>query len=163
MLTAPQLLSEHHDTAAFACGEAELDDFLRKRALKNQESGASRTYVVCDETRRVIAYYSLAVGSIAHAEVPGKVRRNMPQPIPVMILGRLAVDQSGQGQGLGKALLRDAILRTLQAAGIAGIRAIVVHAISEPAKPFYERCGFTASPLHPMTLMITLKEARAAL
>lgn len=113
--------------------------------------------------RRVVGYYALAVGAVAHAEAPGRIRRNMPDPIPVMVIGRLAVDQTVQGQSLGPALLRDAVLRTLQAAEIAGIRAILVHAISERAKRFYEKWGFVASPVEPMTLMITVAEARKAM
>lgn len=162
-LRAPEIITDDHDLEEFFCDEIELDDFLRKRALKNQEQGASRTYVVCDGPNRVIAYYSLAVGSITHSEVSGKIRRNMPDPIPVMVLGRLAVDESAQGLGLGKGLLKDCILRTLQAAEIAGIRAILVHAISESARTFYEKCGFQPSPIDSMILMITLKDAAKAL
>ncbi|PYV99390.1 MAG: GNAT family N-acetyltransferase [Acidobacteria bacterium] len=160
-LSAPEKLSPDHDLSQFQCGEATLDDWLRKRALHNEESGASRTYVVC-VGRRVLAYYALAVGAVAHVDAPGRVRRNMPDPVPVMVIGRLAIDQSIQGQGIGPALLRDAILRTLQAAEIAGIRAILVHAISERAKRFYEKWGFVSSPVEPLTLMITVAEARKA-
>ena len=111
----------------------------------------------------VVGYYALAVGAVAHVEAPGRVRRNMPDPVPVMVIGRLAVDRTYQGQSLGPALLRDAVLRTVQAAEIAGIRAILVHAISERAKRFYEKWGFVVSPLEPMTLMITVAEARQAM
>jgi len=142
----------------FHCGEPALDDWLRHRAMRNEESGASRTYVV-RFGHRVVAYYTLAVGAVAHAGAPGRTRRNMPDPIPVMILGRLAVHEEFHARGLGQGMLRDAVLRTLQAAGIAGIRAILVHAISERARIFYERHGFVASPLDPMTLMINLAEA----
>ena len=135
---------------------------MRRRALANEESGASRTYVVCTGNR-VIGYYALANGAVAHSAVTGKIRRNMPEPIPVMVLGRLAIDQNFQGRGLGAGLLRDAVLRTLQAADIAGIRAILVHAISEGAKKFYERCGFSPSPVDPMTLMITIADAEKEL
>ena len=103
------------------------------------------------------------MGAVAHADAPGKVRRNMPDPVPVMIIGRLAIDHSMQGQSLGPALLRDAVLRTLQASTIAGIRAILVHAISDQAKGFYEKWGFLASPVDPMTLMITMTEAQRLL
>ena len=113
--------------------------------------------------KRVVGYYALAAGAVAHAEAPGRVRRNMPDPVPVMVIGRLAIDQTAQGQALGSALLRDAVLRIVQAAEIAGIRAILVHAISERAKRFYEKSGFVASPIEPMTLMITVAEARKAL
>jgi GNAT superfamily N-acetyltransferase len=160
-IRAPEKLNSEHDLSQFHSGETTLDDWLRKRALQNEESGASRTYVACLE-KRVVGYYALAAGAVAHAEAPGRVRRNMPDPVPVMVIGRLAVDQTVQGQALGPALLRDAVLRTLQAAEIAGIRAILVHAISERAKRFYEKWGFIASPIEPMTLMITLAEARKA-
>jgi GNAT superfamily N-acetyltransferase len=161
-LRAPEILTPEHDLADFACGEASLDEWLRRRALSNQESGASRTYVI-SAGAKVIGYYALAVGAIAHGDAPGRIKRNMPDLIPVMVLGRLAIHRDYQGQGIGAALLRDAILRTLQAAKIAGIRAILVHAISEAARKFYEKVGFRPSPVDPMTLMITLREASAEL
>jgi GNAT superfamily N-acetyltransferase len=161
-LRAPERLTPEHDLADFACGEASLDEWLRRRALSNQESGASRTYVI-SAGAKVIGYYALAVGAIAHGDAPGRNKRNMPDPVPVMVLGRPAIHRDYQGQGIGAALLRDAILRTLQAAKIAGIRAILVHAISEAARKFYEKFGFRPSPADPMTLMITLKEASAEL
>lgn len=157
-MNPPQKLSASHDLSQFSCGEPTLDDWLRRRALPNEESGASRTYVVCVE-KRVVGYYALAVGAVAHGGAPGRVRRNMPDPIPVMVLGRLAIDEKFQGRRIGVSLLRDAVLRTLQASKIAGIRAILVHAISERAKRFYEDCGFIPSPVDPMTLMITVAEA----
>ena len=161
-ITPPEKLSPDHDISQFHCGELVLDAWLQRRALQNDESGASRTYVAC-VGKRVVGYYALAVGAVTHLEAPGRVRRNMPDPVPVMVIGRLAVDQSMQGQAVGSALLRDAILRTLQAAEIAGIRAMLVHAISERAKRFYEKWGFVASPLDPLTLIITVAEARRAL
>lgn len=161
-INPPEKLSPDHDLSQFHSGEPTLDDWLRRRARQNEESGASRTYVAC-MGKRVVGYYALAVGAVAHAGAPSRVRRNMPDPVPVMVIGRLAVDQAVQGQAIGPALLRDAVLRTLQAGEIAGIRAILVHAISERAKGFYERWGFTTSPLEPMTLMITVTEARKAL
>jgi GNAT superfamily N-acetyltransferase len=161
-INAPEKLSSDHDLSQFQCGEPSLDEWLRRRALQNEESGASRTYVVC-VGKRVVGYYALAAGAVAHVDAPGRIRRNMPDPVPVMVVGRLAVDQTVQGQAIGPALLRDAILRTLQAGEIAGIRAILVHAISERAKRFYEKWGFISSPIDPMTLMITVAEARKAL
>lgn len=157
-ISPPEKLSPKHDLSEFDCGEPALDDWLRRRAARNQASRASRTYVVC-AGEKVAACYSLAVGAVAHAGSPGRIKRNMPDPVPVMILGRLAVDQAFQGQSIGAALLRDAVLRTLQAAEIAGIRVMLVHAVSERAKRFYEAQGFRASPVDPMTLMITLAEA----
>lgn len=159
---APEKLQPEHDVSKFDCGEPVLNDWLRRRALQNQQSGASSTYVVLDKMR-VAGYYSLAAGSVARETAPGRVRRNVPDPVPVVVLGRLAIDRDYQGEGLGRALLRDAILRILQAADIIGVRAILVHALSEEAKHFYEECGFTASPINPLTLMLTLPEAKAAL
>ncbi len=161
-LSAPGKLRADHDLSAFECGEPALDDWLRRRALRNQESGASRTYLVC-AGKQVAGYYALAVGAVAHADAPSRVRRNMPDPVPVMVIGRLAVHQKVQGRGIGPSLLRDAVLRTLQASEIAGIRAILVHAISEQARKFYVECGFAASPVDPMTLMITVAEAAKSL
>jgi GNAT superfamily N-acetyltransferase len=154
----PEKLSAAHDLSGFDSGEPALDDWLRRRAMQNEVSGASRTYVVSIK-RKVVGYYTLAVGAIADVEAPGRIRRNMPDPVPVMVLGRLAVDKTVHGDGVGTGLLRDAVLRTVQAAEIAGIRAILVHAISEAAKRFYEKYGFIASPVDPMTVIITVAEA----
>lgn len=158
-LRPPEPITSEHDTSSFNCGELELDDWLRRRALKNQEGDASRTYVV-STGMQVVGYYTLAAGAVSHAIAPGKVRRNMPEPIPVMVLGRLAVDRGQQGRGIGRALLRDALLRTMRASEIIGIRAILVHAISESARQFYLDNQFTPSPSEPMTLLVTLKEIR---
>lgn len=157
-LRPPEKLNSSHQVDGFDSGNGQLNDWLKRRALANEREGASRTYVLC-AGERVIAYYCLANGAVAQASASGRIRRNMPDPIPVMVIGRLAVDCDWQGKGIGRALLRDAILRTLQAAEIAGIRAILVHAVSEEAKQFYERYGFTTSPVDPMTLMIRVKDA----
>jgi GNAT superfamily N-acetyltransferase len=161
-ISAPEKLTAAHDLAQFQCGEPELDDWLKRKARHNEESGASRTYVVCIG-RQVVGYYALAAGAAAHRDVPGRVKRNMPNPVPVMVIGRLAIDLNFQGRGIGSALLLDAVLRTVQAAEIVGIRAILVHAISESAKRFYEKLGFMESPTNPMTLMITVQAAAHAL
>ena len=158
LISAPERLSAIHDVSEFDSGEQVLDHWLRRRALQNEASGASRTYVVC-AGGKVVGYYALAAGSISHLHALGRIRRNMPDPIPVVVLARLAVDRTLHGKGVGTALLRDAILRTLQAAEIAGVRAILVHAISDAAKRFYEKYGFVASPVDPMTVMITIAEA----
>jgi GNAT superfamily N-acetyltransferase len=160
-LREPEKLDAEHDVSAFDCGEPVLNDWLRRRALQNQQSGASNTYVISDGIR-VVGYYSLAAGSVARETAPGRVRRNVPDPVPVVVLGRLAVDLAFQHQGLGRALLRDAVLRSLQAAYIIGVRAILVHALSEQAKGFYESCGFVPSPVNPLTLMVTVAEAKRA-
>jgi GNAT superfamily N-acetyltransferase len=161
ILSSPQPLRPDHELDRFDSGEPVLDDWLRKRALTNEAEGASRTYVVCESgVTRVVAYYCLATGAVQRSDAPGAVRRNMPEPIPVMVLGRLAVDRSFQKKGLGRALLRDAILRTLRAADIAGIRALLVHALSEPARVLYTQSGFQPSPIDAATLMLRLSEAR---
>lgn len=158
MISAPEPITKQHDLSAFNCGEEVLDVWLRKRAISNHEQGASKTYVTC-EKKRVIGFYSLATGVVSLDKAAGSIKRNMPDPIPMMLLGRLAVDQSYQGKGIGRALLRDAILRTLQAAEIVGIRGIFVHAISDEAKRFYESSGFHPSHIQPQMLMISLHEA----
>jgi GNAT superfamily N-acetyltransferase len=161
-LSPPELCSDQQDIADFRCGEAALDDWLRRRARANQVSGASRTYVVC-ERKRVVGYYALASGVIAVENAPGRFRRNMPNPIPVAVLARLAVDHNWHGRGLGRALFRDAARRVTHAADAIGIRGMVVQAISEEAKNFYLALGFDASPTERMTLMVTLSDIRAAL
>ncbi len=161
-ITAPQPLTDAHEVTDFNSGVASLDDWLKRRARANQASGASRTFVLC-EGQKVIGYYALASGGVTIGAAPGRFRRNMPDPIPVVILARLAIDRAHQGKKLGRALFRDAALRVAQAADAIGIRGIVVHAISEDAKAFYIALGFDPSPLDPMTLMITLADLRAAL
>lgn len=160
--SAPELLVAAHDTSAFDCGVPALDEWLKRRALVNQTSGASRTYVVARE-QIVVGYYALAAGNVAHTEAPGRVRRNMPDPIPMMVLGRLAIDRSLQGQGLGHGLLKDVVLRVVQAGHIVGIRGILVDAIDDSACAFYEKYGFRRSAALPLKLMITLEEVQRVL
>jgi len=161
-VAAPEPLGAHHELEAFVSGVDSLDQWLKRRALKNQMSGASRTFVACDH-RRVLAYYALASSAVAVDAAPGRFRRNMPDPVPVVVLGRLAVDQSLQGSGFGRALVRDAGKRVIQAADTIGIRGLVVHALSIEAKTFYERIGLEPSPLDPMMLMVTLDDLKSAL
>lgn len=159
-LNPPTALTEHHGTDGFGSGKPSLDDWLKRRALKNQIDGASRTYVVASDDSVVRAYYALAAGSVLPEQATGAVRRNMPAQIPVVILARLAVDRSLQGQGIGRALLKDALLRTLQAADTIGVRAMLIHALDEEAAAFYEKFGFARSPMDPMVLMMPLKAVR---
>lgn len=161
-LSAPEPLNATHECGAFSSGVEQLDEWLKRHALHNELGGGSRSFVIC-AGRGVVGYYSLAAGSVIHGVATGRVRRNMPDPVPVILLGRLAIDRRWQGRGLGADLLRDAVLRALSAGQTIGVRAILVHAISEDAKAFYERHGFRASPVEPMTLMITLTEARRML
>ena len=161
-LKAPERLEPHHLLESFDCGVPSLNDWLKRRARMNEREGASRSYVVC-AGQEVVGYYCLAAGSVCCLDVPGRVRRNMPDPLPVMVIGRLAIHREWQGQGLGRALLRDAAIRTLSAAEVAGVRAILVHALSEEAKRFYIRWGFMESPTNPMTLVITLQDVKKSL
>lgn len=161
-LSAPAPLTPEHDLDSFSCGVPTLDDWLKRRARRNEAEGASRTFVACNGVR-VGAFYCLAAGSILRQAATGTARRNMPDPVPVVVIGRLAVDRAWQGRGIGADLLSDALLRALGAAETIGIRAILVHAISDEAKRFYERHGFSASPVEPLTLMITIDQARAML
>jgi GNAT superfamily N-acetyltransferase len=158
MLSFPILLATDHQLDDFVCGVDSLDDWLKKRAYQNQLSGASRTYVVLEE-KKVVGYYCLASGALELSDASTQVRRNMPNPIPVAILGRLAIDKSFQEKGLGVALLQDATVRIIQAGGILGIRGLLVHALSIEAKSFYEHHGFIASPTLPMTLILSLRSA----
>jgi GNAT superfamily N-acetyltransferase len=159
-LTSPGPLTASHRLDDFECGEVVLDDWLKRRALANQSSGASRTFVVADENENVRGYYAMAAGAVAHQLATSGVRRNMPDPVPVMVLGRLAVDRRAQGMRLGAALLQDAVKRAVAVSENAGVRAVLVHAIHERAKQFYERYGFQPSPVHPMTLMLGLRSVR---
>ena len=157
-LRAPELLSPDHLVSAFACGEAVLDDGLKRRALANQASGASRTFVVTNDQHQVVGYYALAAGAVAHQAASRNIRRNMPDPIPVLVLARLAVDVRAQRAKLGAGLLKDALQRCLVVSQQAGVRALLVHALNDRARQFYEHYGFKASPAHPMTLMMRLPE-----
>lgn len=156
-ISAPASLSSQHDARSFDCGIFSLDDWLRKQALKNEVSGVSRTFVVCDG-QRVVGYYALATGSVSRQQSPGKLRRKMPDPIPVIVLGRLAVDLHWHGKGIGTGLLKDAVLRVLSVSQQVGVRALLVHAINAKAKDFYLRHGFIESPVDSMTLMMGLSE-----
>lgn len=161
-LSAPAAITRDHDLAAFDCGAAALTEWLKRRALRNELDGASRTFVVA-EKKRVVGYYSLSAASLSHAAATGRVKRNMPDPLPAILLGRLAADVTLQGTGLGADLLQDATLRVLGAAETIGVRVMLVHAISEAAKRFYEKHGFRPSPIDPMTLMITVDEITQSL
>jgi GNAT superfamily N-acetyltransferase len=162
VLSQPELLQDHHQLDDFCSGEPSLDEWLKRRARANQASGASRTYVVCEGVL-VAGYYALASGIVTVENSPGRLRRNMPNPIPVVVLARLAVDRVRHGQGIGRGLFRDAAQRTANAAEVIGIRGMIVHAISDAARDFYMALGFDPSPHDPMMLMVTLADIRAVL
>jgi GNAT superfamily N-acetyltransferase len=155
-------LAEIHELDEFDCGEASLDDWLKKRARANHIAGASRVFVTCNGNR-VIGYYSLSSSCVTPAIVPGRFRRNMPDPVPVVLLGRLAIDKAWQGKGIGRALFRDAAMRVSRAAEAIGVRGLMVNAISDHARKFYLSLGFTECPGERMTLVVTLQDIRAAL
>lgn len=151
----PELLTEKHEILRFDCGVTSLNEWLKHRALKNNLTNASKTFVVCS-TDQVVGYYCLAAGAVEHKLAPGKIKRNMPNPIPVMVLGRLAVDKRWSHLGIGSGLLKDAVLRTISVSKTCGMRALLVHALSDEAKRFYQKNGFVESSLVPMTLVLSL-------
>ena len=156
-------LAPHHDLSAFDCGKTSLNDWLKRFALINQRNDSARTYVL-SRTGRVIAYYSLTAGAVRKEESPERVAKGLAKhPIGVILLARLAVDRCAQGEGLGKALLMDALVRCWEAADAVGARAVLVHALDEPPAAFYRRFGFEPSPLNPNQLMLLMKDLRATL
>ena len=162
ILKPPSLITANQELEVFDSGELSLNEWLKKRALKNQAAGASRCFMVCSGTD-VIGYYSLSAGAISHEGAPKAMRRNMPNPLPVLLLGRLAVDKRYHNMGIGQALLRDAMMRAVNVSGDAGVLAILVHALTDQAKQFYLSRGFVESPIQPMTLMMTIKTVRSIL
>ena len=157
---AIEKLAAHHDAAAFDCGRSALNQFLQRFALPSQQANSSQTYVACRE-RRIVGYYSLAVGAVAFNDAPPRTGKGLARhPIPIIILARLAVDQTEQRAGLGRALLKDALLRTAQAADIAGIRALVVHAKDEQARGWYGQFDFDPSPTDPLHLFLVMKDLK---
>jgi predicted N-acetyltransferase YhbS len=156
----PRPIREDDATATFDSGEESLDVYLRDRGLSNHVEGASRCYVTCRDGR-VVGYYALAASSVQHRDALGKVRRNMPKPVPAILLSRLAVDRKEQGRGLGQSLLRDAIVRSVEAADIIGARVLLIHALHEQARAFYAHFNFEPSPTDPLHLMLLMKDARA--
>ncbi len=159
-ISAPALLSADHDTSQFRCQHESLTLWLQKHALTNNGKRGSRTHVVCDG-RRVIGFYALAAGSVQHEHAPKAATRNMPKPIPAIVLGRLAVDTDHQGQGIGAGLLQDAIFRTLSAANDIAARVLLCHAIDDAARAFYIRHGFLQSPVEELTVMLDLAKTAA--
>jgi GNAT superfamily N-acetyltransferase len=159
--TPPRSISEEHDLSRFSCGQPALDDWLRLHALNN-EGLSSRTYVVCSG-HSVVGYYALATGAEQRAAMPRKLRHGAPDPTPVMIIGRLAVDRACQGRKLGASLLQDALRRILSASGIVGCRAVLVHAIDEDVAGFYRKYGFLEFPTGSRRLFLPVETIRATL
>ena len=162
-LNQPVLLTQDHDRNSFDCGVSALNDYVKKYALQNQKKHAARTYVAT-RGNRIVGYYSLAYGSVSLEAAPQSVKAGLARhPIPVILLARLAVDSTEQGSGLGTALLKDALLRTIQAAEIAGLRAMLVHAKDDSAKRFYQKFGFAESPIDAYHLFLRLADILASL
>lgn len=160
--SSPRPIRDGDDVVDFSSGEPSLDDYLRSRALANHFEGASRTFVTC-RGGRVVGFYSLAAASVERQSAMGRIRRNMPDPIPVILLSRLAIDHSEQGKGLGKHLLRDAIARSVRVADLIGVRALLVHAVSYQTRSFYMHFDFEPSPTDPLHLLLLIKDARTAI
>ena len=157
------LLESSHDFVAFDCGSTALNDFLRKYAALNQRNDSARPYVVA-RGRRIVGYFTLAAGSVGYDETTARMRKGLARhPVPVILLARLAVDRTEQGQGLGKALVKDAMRKTMQAAGIIGCRAVLVHAKDKAAKRFYQGFGFEPSPVDEFRLFLLMKDFRASI
>jgi GNAT superfamily N-acetyltransferase len=156
-------LEKGHDWTAFDSGSAPLDEYLRNFAIQNHQNRSARTYVATRGTR-VVGYYTLAAGSVDRAETPDRVAKGLANyPVPIILLARLAVDRSEQGRGLGKGLLKDALVRVAQAAELIGCRALLVHAKDASAKAFYEKFGFIPSPTHELHLYLLVKDILANL
>ena len=160
----PRPIEATDNTTDFASGEESLDRYLADRALTNHLADLARCYVCVDgETKKILGYYTLSAVAVEHAQLSGKMRRNAPNPVPAVLLGRLAIDAKAQGSGLGRFLVRDAVLSTLAAADRIGVRILLVHALHEQAATFYEELGFTRSPTDPLHLYLLLADARKSL
>lgn len=160
LFDGPRQITNKDDRAGFDCGEPELNYYLQHMAFPNDRAGASTCYVVTLPEGRIVGYYCVAAASILRANAPDRISKAMPETIPVVLLARLGVDLSAQGRHIGSGLLRDAILRTVNAAKIIGARALLVHALHEKAKQFYVHFGFVESPTDPLHLMLLMKDAR---
>jgi GNAT superfamily N-acetyltransferase len=162
-LSKPATLKLGHVLSDFDCGRDEVSSWLKTRARKAAENDTARTYVVCRGPKKVVGYYALAAGAVSQTEAPGALRRNTPEPIPVIILALLGVDRSEQGKGIGKDLLADAMRRAIQAAKIIGARALLIHALDGNAANFYIEHGFQAFDEKAETLYLAMKTIRDAL
>jgi predicted N-acetyltransferase YhbS len=164
-VTSPRIekLERSHAIDAFDCGREALNRFLIRYAIQNQQAGASQTYVALAE-QEIVGYYTLVVGQVEYNDAPERLTKGLARhPVPIMLLARLAVSIAWQGKRIGSGLLKDAMLRTLQAADIAGIRAFAVHAKDDEAKAFYEHFDFVSSPSDPYHLFRLLRDIRALL
>ncbi len=160
LLSPPAPLALEHRLDAYECEEVTLERWLKEHARQNEAQGTSRTYVVAAKGE-VVGYYCLSAGAVARETASPSIRRNMPEPIPVVLLGRLAVHKNWTGQGIGSGMLKDAVLRSLAVAESLGVRAMLCHAISANAKAFYLKHGFVQSPIEPMIVLLNLSKLKA--
>ncbi|QOL26721.1 GNAT family N-acetyltransferase [Thalassotalea sp. LPB0316] len=162
-ITAPHLLEDKHNLRGFCCGKQALDSWLYNNALKNHQRNNSKVYVVTNGNHDVIGYYAVAMGSVQRNSALSSLKRNSPDPIPMVVLARLAVDQNYKGLGIGAGLLKDCMLRSVQAMDVIGGAGVLVHAIDEEAKQFYKKFGFSESPIDPMVLMARIVDIKASI
>lgn len=158
-ITEPTGLTLEYDISSFDCGHDALNDWLQEKAIKNEREDASRCFFICDDNK-VIGYYAFSTGSIEQKDMPGGLKRNMPNPIPVLVLGRLAIDKKYQGQSFGKHLLKDGLLRSIAVSEHVAFKALMVHAIDEKAKEYYMNFGFFESPTNDLTVFLPMKHIR---
>lgn len=161
-ISAPHLLTATHSLQNFHSGKPELDEWLLKKALKSHKKNTAKVYVVSNDKQQVVGYYAIAMGSVQREDAVGSLRRNSPNPIPMVVLARLAVHERWQGLGIGAGLLKDCVLRSVKAMNTIGGAGILVHAIDETAKEFYNKFGFSESPFNPMTLMARICDIEAS-
>jgi len=162
-IKAPEVLTDDHDLSNFCCGRQDLDDWLTKKAIKNQNKNNIKVYVAAEQSSaQVVGYYAIAMGSVQRDSAIGLLRRNSPNPIPMVILARLGVHVDYHGQGIGAGLLKDCVLRSVHAMNVVGGAGILVHAIDDHAKTFYRKFGFTESPFNDMTLMARICDIKVS-
>ncbi|ACQ82149.1 GCN5-related protein N-acetyltransferase [Beutenbergia cavernae DSM 12333] len=157
---APEPLADHHRVDEFTCGVSSLDDWLKRRALSNATSGASQTFVVADPSDAVVAYYSLSTGSIMRGDLPRGRRHGTPQPVPVLLIGRFAVDVAHHGAGIGRSLLQDALQRCLRLTSQIGFMFVLVHPVNDAADGFWRKYGFVDAPTEQPMLLLPLDQLR---
>jgi GNAT superfamily N-acetyltransferase len=157
---AIEKLGRHHQVDSFDCGEESLNRFLSRFAFANQQANSSQTYIGLAESQ-IVGFYTLVVGEVSYEDAPERLKKGLARhPVPLMVLARLGVSKDWQGKGVGAGLLKDAMLRTIQAADIAGIRAIATHAKNDAASSFYEHFGFIPSPTDPLHLFVLIKDLK---
>jgi GNAT superfamily N-acetyltransferase len=162
-LLPPQPITRDHNVAGFSCGRESLDRYLIRDALKRDAAGDAKVIVLATSDLEVVGYYTVSSASVSRRAATRKLKRNSPEPVPMALIGRFAIDSRYQKQGFGRALMKDAILRIAQASEQIGIKGVLLHALDNEAKAFYARCGFSASGVEDNLMMVTLREIAAEL